>query len=74
MTDKKRYGAKVTIGADEEAEGILNKLPRKRSTTPNGFIYIDAGGRLIILLDGGGILTINERDLIKVHGDQLYEG
>lgn len=74
MTDKQRYKAKPAIGADEEAEAVLDNLPRKRPSSPNAFVSIDAAGRLVILLAGGGALSLNERDLNKVHGDEIYEG
>lgn len=72
MTDRGK--CKTEFGADEEAERVLNKLPRKRHYEPNAFVHIDASGRLVIILDGGGALTINERHLAVIHGDELYEG
>lgn len=61
------------IGGDREADRILSRLPRKRTASPNAFVLIDDSGRLKIVLDGGGILTVIEHNLDRVRGDELYE-
>lgn len=69
---------KVSYGADSEADAIFDKLPRVGPGDlayrgRSAFIAIDAAGRLIIALEGGGLLSINERDLAYVHGDEIFE-
>lgn len=76
MTDRNKSKRKTEFGADKEADKIFEYLPRrlKNIAKPNAFIFIDSAGRLCIAIDGGGFLSINEQDLVKVHGDELYEG
>lgn len=63
---------KTEFGADLEADNILDSLPRgKTSFGPNAYVWIDASGRLRVHLESG-LLVINERDLVYVHGDELY--
>lgn len=79
MTDRaKRKRKKTEFGADSEADRILDKLPRiNRGDLSwrgrSAFLSIDDSGRLLIGLDGDGMLIINEKDLIKVHGDELAD-
>lgn len=70
MTDRKSK-AKTEFGADKEADRVLAKLPRAFPEKPNFFGYLDAAGRLMLWRDGGGLLIINEKDLVKVYGDEL---
>lgn len=73
MTDRKKSKKKTEFGADREADRVLGKLPRKFPEQPNFFGYIDAAGRLMLWRVDGGLLIINEKDLIKVHGDELAD-
>ena len=61
------------LGADKEADAVLDRLTTVRKGPLNARVHIDVAGRLCILIDGGGLLSINERDLTKVHGDELFE-
>jgi hypothetical protein len=71
-----RDGRFPKIGADREADEILAKLPRGEENpkiAPNAVVYVDATGRLNILLVGGGWLGINENNLGYVNGDGIYD-
>ena len=59
------------FGADQEADNILDRLPRNSLTAPNAWVHIDAAGRLMITIVEGGLLILNERDLAYLHGDEL---
>lgn len=76
MTDRKKI--KTEFGADKEADKVLNRLPRLdpkflASLGWLAFLAIDVSGRLCIAIDGGGLLSINERDLCYIHGDEIFE-
>lgn len=64
-------------GADKEADKILARLPRasvrevnRVTHGPNAWAYLDAAGRLCVLIEGDGLLTISERNLAYVNGDE----
>lgn len=70
---------KTEFGADREADKVLDRLPRVglKNLVRDGmvaFLSIDDSGRLLIALNEGGLLTINEKDLKYVHGDDVWEG
>lgn len=68
---------KTEFGADREADHILDNLTRADNTRDGlaighpSMVYVDLTGALCILIDGLGLLKINENDLYKVHGDEL---
>ena len=65
----------MMLGADREADAILNDLPRHLNADgypkfdPNAWVYIDGSGRLCILPLNGGWLGIKEDNLVYVDGD-----
>lgn len=69
MTDRNRK--RTEFAADREGDRLLARLPREMPYKPNAFVILDASGAMKIYLDGGGVLSIREKDLAYFHGDEL---